>query len=104
MDGSPDREGAACWWWRPPPWLASRVVVLPPGQTRLFDESEWQDALVVVARGAVELEGVSGTRRRFGQGAVLWLAGVPLRALHGCGHEPAVLVATSRPIRPHPHR
>jgi hypothetical protein len=75
-----------------------RAVALAPGDERAFDESEWRDALVVVQCGEVELRGVGGTRRRFARGAMLWLDGVPLRALHNPGDEPAVLRAVSRTL------
>ena len=44
----------------------------------------------------LELRGVSGARSSFGRGDLLYLQGVPLRALHNPGSEPAVLVAVSR--------
>lgn len=81
---------------RLPAGFARRVVVVPAGRGRPFDEREWHGAVVVVALGALELEGADGTRRRFDRGAVLCLEGIPLRALHGCGAGPAVLVATTR--------
>ena len=74
-----------------------RRVAVAPGGTRAYDEAEWRDALVVVARGRIELEGRSGRRRSFERGALLWLAGVPLRALHNRGPEAAVLIAFARP-------
>lgn len=77
-------------------WCDRRVVVVPPGRGLPFDEDEWRDALVLVTHGVVELEGRSGSRRRFGRGALLWLTGLPLRTLHSCGREPAVLVALAR--------
>lgn len=92
-DGGPLTQGPV------PSWCERRVVVVPPGAGLPFDEDEWADALVLVARGAIELEGRGGLRRRLGRGAVLWLAGIPLRALHSCGPEPAVLVALSRRSR-----
>jgi quercetin dioxygenase-like cupin family protein len=73
-----------------------RVVQLPPGAERASHEAEWRDALVVVDRGEIELDCVGGSRRRFGSGAVLWLDGLPLRALRNPGAEPAVIVAVSR--------
>ena len=72
-----------------------RVIVVAPGSTRAFDPVEWQDAIVVVERGCVEVEGVSGTRRTFGRGDVVYLDGLPLRRLHNHGDEAAVLVAVS---------
>ena len=80
----------------PSPSFERRTVTVAPGSTRPYRESEWVDALVVVERGAVELECVRGGRRAFAAGAVLWLSGLPLRAVHNAGDEPARLVAVSR--------
>jgi hypothetical protein len=81
---------------RLPPSFELRVVTLAPGRARPFDQAEWRDALVVVERGEVELECLSGGRWRFPRGGVLWLVGLPLRALHNRGPEPVLLVAVSR--------
>ena len=79
--------------------FAQRVLTLPPGQSRPYAEAEWVDAIVLVVAGVVEVEGVSGSRQRFEQGDLLWLAGLPVRALRNAGDRPAVLVAVSRPAR-----
>jgi hypothetical protein len=73
-----------------------RAVELAAGAVRIYNESEWRDALVVVTRGEIELESAAGESRRFGRGSVLCLVGLPLRALRSRGTEPAVLVAVSR--------
>jgi quercetin dioxygenase-like cupin family protein len=73
-----------------------RVVTLEPGSSRPYLAHEWADALVVVESGEVQLECGDGGRRRFATGAVLWLAGLGLLALHNEGTEPAVLTAVSR--------
>ena len=73
-----------------------RTVTMEVGAARIYNEAEWRDALVVVARGEIELESVSGDSRRFGRGSVLCLIGLPLRALRSRGAEPAVLVAVAR--------
>ena len=73
-----------------------RAVGVEPGGHRIYNASEWNDALVVVTSGEVEVECLSGTRVRFGRGDLLWFAGLPLRALHNRGREPALLVAVSR--------
>ncbi|HEV3477822.1 MAG TPA: hypothetical protein VG144_00075 [Gaiellaceae bacterium] len=73
-----------------------RAVGVEPGGHRIYHATEWDDALVVIARGEVELECLSGTRVTFGRGDLLWLAGLPLRALHNPGREPVLLVAVSR--------
>jgi hypothetical protein len=79
-----------------PPSFELRVVALPPGHERPYDEGEWRGALVVVERGEVELECLAGGRLQCGAGAVLWLVGLPLRALHNPGLETALLAAVSR--------
>ena len=76
--------------------FALRIVALEPGDERAYVEAEWRDALVMVGRGEIELRGAGGSRRRFARGDLLWLDGVPLRALHNPGGEPAVLLAFSR--------
>jgi hypothetical protein len=68
-----------------------RIVSLPPGGALDYDEEDWRDALVLVARGEIELGG-----ERFGRGSMLSLAGLALRALHNPGAEPAELVAVRR--------
>jgi hypothetical protein len=73
-----------------------RLVAVAPGRARAYDEAEWTGALVMVERGTIELEGLSGSRQSFERGAVLWLAGLPLRALHNRGLEPAVIVVVAR--------
>ena len=78
--------------------FARRQVVLNPGDRRPYDQDEWDDALVIVKRGEVDLECRSGGRMRFIAGDMLWLTGLPLRALRNPGPEPVVLVAISRRV------
>jgi hypothetical protein len=73
-----------------------RAVAVAPGSESAYDEAEWRDALVLVERGAIEVEGLSGARWRFVRGDVLSLSGLPLRALRNRGPAPALLVAISR--------
>lgn len=73
-----------------------RVVTVPPGRARAYDEADWRDALVLVERGEIELESLAGGCASFRRGDVLWLVGLPLRALHNRGRKPALLVALSR--------
>ncbi|MGV9778036.1 hypothetical protein [Streptosporangium sp. NPDC003464] len=73
-----------------------REVVLACGEVRDYDAAAWRDALVRVQGAGVELETVSGARRRFGHGAVLCLAGLPLRALRNPGPGLVTLIAISR--------
>jgi hypothetical protein len=76
-----------------------RAVGVEPGGHRIYHRGEWSDALVLVRRGQIELECLSGTRHRFGRGDLLWLAGLPLRALHNPGPEAALLVAVARAMK-----
>jgi hypothetical protein len=72
------------------------VVRIEPGEVRPYHDADWWDALVVVERGEIELECDKGGRRKFVEGAVLWLVGLPLVALHNPGPEPVLLSAVSR--------
>jgi hypothetical protein len=73
-----------------------RTVALPAGSVLPYDQGEWEDALVVVKAGVIELEGLSGRRWRFPCGAMIWLTDLPIRALHNPGEETALLCAISR--------
>jgi hypothetical protein len=79
-----------------PPAFAAAAVVIAPGGERAFDEADWRDAIVVVESEGVELECRGGALLRLARGDVLWLSGLPLRALHNRAREPALLVAVSR--------
>ena len=76
--------------------FARRTVVLAPGESRPSHDAEWSGALVLLVRGDVDLECAAGGRRRFRAGAVLWLTGIDIRALHNAGAGPVVLLAVSR--------
>jgi hypothetical protein len=79
-----------------PPGFEVRAVAVEAGGHRIYNEQEWRDAIVVVARGEIELESLSSRRHRFERGDILWLCELPLRALHNRGTEDAVLVTVSR--------
>jgi len=79
-----------------PERFARRVVTLAPGERCPYVAADWVDALVVVEDGSIELEDLGGDRRRLARGAVLWLVGLPIRAVHNVGRHPAVIVAVSR--------
>jgi hypothetical protein len=91
-----DHELSPRFWRRPGSTFVTRVVTLPAGCSRAYDASEWHDAIVVIECGEVELETSAGACRSFGSGAILWLDGLPLRALNNRGTDPAVLLAVSR--------
>jgi quercetin dioxygenase-like cupin family protein len=80
----------------PPLGFEVRAVEIEPGGHRIYHAAEWSDALVVVGRGEIELECLSGTTHRLRRGDLLWLTGLPVRALHNRGYEPTLLVAVSR--------
>jgi hypothetical protein len=72
------------------------VITLAPGRVRAFEPAEWRDGIVVVERGAVELQGRDGDRARFERGAVMALTGLPLFALRNHGRDMAVLAVVRR--------
>jgi hypothetical protein len=76
--------------------FVSRVVTIAPESELLYDEGEWIDALVLLHVGQVELEGRCGARCTLRHGAIFWLDGVPLRALHNIGRGPAALIVLTR--------
>ncbi|HKX74609.1 MAG TPA: hypothetical protein VJR05_04385 [Acidimicrobiia bacterium] len=82
--------------------FAVRLVVIEPGQSRPFSETEWRDALVIVDRGEIELECLHGSRRRFGRGSLVWLVGLDLKIIHNPGPVAAALMAVSRRGRAEP--
>jgi hypothetical protein len=91
-------EDAPVTFWDRPlgPRFGRRAVTIDSGRARLYDAAEWRDALVVLERGEIHIECRAGRFRPFGPGAVLCLTGLPLRALHNRGADPAVLVAVWR--------
>lgn len=80
----------------PPPHCRLRIVAVPPLSELAYEAREWRGALVVVERGELELETVRGVTCRFGDGDVLWLEGLSLRALRNRGTETVLLAAVSR--------
>ncbi len=81
---------------RPGPAFRRRTVTIRPQDTVPYVARDWHDALVVIERGEVDLCCVRGGRRRFGKGAILFLEGLALKALHNPGLEDVVLTALSR--------
>ena len=77
------------------------TVRLEPGGSVDYTAADWADTLVVVERGELEVECRSGQRARFAAGAVLTLAGLPVRRLHNPHPEPVVLLLAARR---NPHR
>jgi quercetin dioxygenase-like cupin family protein len=73
-----------------------KILTLQPGDEEPYRDADWADTIVIVERGELELECNAGGHRRFQRGAILWFAGLSLRTLRNCGHEPVVLTAVSR--------
>lgn len=82
------------------PAFLARTFALPPGLTVPYDESEWQDALVIVEAGGLDLAGTDGRSWHFPSGDVLWLVGLPVLALSNSGAETLILKVISRRQRP----
>jgi hypothetical protein len=72
------------------------TVILQSGDGLDYVAADWADTLVVVARGELELECRSGRRARFATGAVLTMAGLPVRRLRNPGPAPLVLATVTR--------
>lgn len=76
--------------------MCLRLVVLDARSERAYRSAEWTGALVVVERGAIILVALRGDDRPLDRGAVLWLAGLPLRALANPHVDPALLSILAR--------
>ncbi|GAA2771581.1 hypothetical protein [Nonomuraea dietziae] len=72
------------------------VVVVAPGGVHAYDGAEWRDAIVLVEHGVIELVYSAGGGRVCETGDVMWLDGLPVRAMRNTRDEPVVLVAVSR--------
>lgn len=79
-----------------PAWATRRVVTIESGAARDYVESEWRDAIVVVAAGDVLLEGGLGGALWMTCGDMFWFDGIGVRRIHNHGTELAVLHAVSR--------
>ena len=81
---------------RPGSAFRRRVLTIPPQETVPYVAEHWRGALVTIECGSVDLCCVRGGRRRFVEGAILFMDGLALKSLHNPGVEDAVLVALSR--------
>ena len=79
-----------------PTRFGRRTIELAPASVLVYDAASWQDAIVFVLAGEIELECSSGERRRFREGDILCLAPFPLRLLRNVGTGPARLLAIWR--------
>ena len=81
-----------------PSGFECRAILVEPGGDRIYHDPEWRDALVVVARGEIELEWRDGRRCRLASGETLRLVGLPLRWIYNDGAETAHLAGRSRDL------
>jgi hypothetical protein len=79
-----------------PPGFRRRVLRLAPGRRLRYRADAWQDAIVAVDRGEIQLECAGQPPRRFQRGDLLSLAGIGLRAIYNSGPGTAVLIAVRK--------
>ena len=75
---------------------ARRVIELRPGAALDHEAAAWDDAIVFVAAGELEVECKGGERHRFRQGDILSLARLPILRVHNSGAVPTRLLAIWR--------
>lgn len=83
--------GARC-----PQAFRLRTLTLRPDDAIGYRRADWVDTLVVVERGELEIECLSGARARFREGSILVFDGLALRRLRNPGSESLVLSAMNR--------
>ena len=76
--------------------MRTRRIEVPAGEELVYAPDDWNDSLVVVEEGAIEVESRHGARRTFGAGSVLWLQRMRIRVLRNSGEAATVLTARSR--------
>lgn len=84
-----------------PPGLAhprfrTSTIRIEPGGARPFEQSDWEDSLVIIRSGELELEAASGARLTCVGGDILWLSDLALRRLINNGNEPVVITTIRR--------
>jgi|ERR687891_217091 hypothetical protein len=79
-----------------PPTFDRLRITLAPGAARITEAAEWNDCLVLVEHGTVEVECEDDVRRSFTAGDMLALECLPVRALRNHGPEEARLLAVRR--------
>lgn len=79
-----------------PPAFVTTTVTIPAAGQRTYRSQEWDDALVLVTEGMLELVCRDGQRLRFHHGEPLFLAGLPLLALRSARDTATTLIAVRR--------
>ncbi|MEV4054561.1 hypothetical protein AB0J55_25475 [Amycolatopsis sp. NPDC049688] len=80
----------------PPPRAFDRQEVIVPADRRQDIAPGWQDGLIMVRRGTLEVLTADGGHARFGPGSVLAFSKALVPSIRGGDGEPAVLVVVSR--------
>jgi hypothetical protein len=78
------------------PGFRRRVVILKAKSRRAYRPGEWQDAIVLVDKGEIELRCPGQAPRRFRRGDLLSLGGLGLTGIYNHGPGRAVLIAVSK--------
>lgn len=71
-------------------------VSVAPGERRPTRPEEWAGCVVLVERGAIEVDCDAGGMRSFSTGDLLALGWLPIRTLRNPGAEDACLLAVRR--------
>jgi hypothetical protein len=79
-----------------PPTVERFRLVLASGERRPTRPAEWAGCLVLVERGAIEVDCDAGGMRSFAAGDLLALGWLPIRSLRNPGSSDACLVAVRR--------
>ena len=76
--------------------MAIRRFAFAPGAELAYIADDWNDSLVVVEAGSIELESLHGVRRTFVAGDMLSLQRLHLRLLRNRGGTATVLAFKAR--------
>ena len=79
-----------------PRGFAKRTYRAAPGRELDLSPAPPRDAIVAVVSGELEIECAAGGHRRFGPGALIPIACVPVARLRSVGSRTLVLVAIAR--------
>ena len=79
-------------------------MVVPAGSDRRTSADEWDDALVIVEHGTIEVVCRDGERQTYGPGSLLCLSWITIERLHNSGPGDAVIAAVRRRRGPNRRR
>jgi len=79
-----------------PNGFSKRVYRAAPGRDVALAPVPPTDAILVVVHGTLEIECTAGGRRRFGRGALIPIAFIPVARLRSVGARTLVLAAVAR--------